>query len=41
MFDIVSQHITYMRLDTRKLATLCEKEIIDAYNKKVEEKFGI
>ena len=30
-----------MKLDTRKLATFCEKEIIDAYNKKVEEKSGI
>jgi hypothetical protein len=41
MLDIVSQHISYMRLDKRKLVTFCEKEIIDAYNKKVEEKFGI
>jgi hypothetical protein len=30
-----------MKLETRKLAVLCDEQIIANYNKKAEEKFGI
>jgi hypothetical protein len=41
MLSTISQHIANMKLDTRKLAFLCAEQVIDEYNKKVDEKVGI